>query len=196
MTDKQTMFPAVTADAIRNSLQATASAMPNIGDAAYMSYAKGVWTYGVEKDDATLETWAVNPASFQMGIIGWEDGRVVYEEMYPAGQGKTINEEELPAIAEGDSNGYSRQSGLMMKSMESGVQALFKSSSHGGKSAISALSGDILAGMTDARPIAVVKLGTESYQHKKYGLIHKPVFEIVGWADMDGNVEKEKRQLV
>jgi hypothetical protein len=34
--------------------------------------------------------------------------------------------------------------------------------------------------------VAIVRLKKDSYQHKSYGKIYTPVFEIVEWMSMDG----------
>jgi hypothetical protein len=36
------------------------------------------------------------------------------------------------------------------------------------------------------RPVPIVTLGKDHYQHKSYGRIYTPVFEIVEWVSMDG----------
>ena len=38
-------------------------------------------------------------------------------------------------------------------------------------------------------PVPVVKLKKEHYQHKSYGRIFTPVFEIVNWVSLDGAAE-------
>jgi hypothetical protein len=39
-----------------------------------------------------------------------------------------------------------------------------------------------------SKPVPVVLLKKEHYQHKSYGRIYTPVFEIVEWVGMDGEV--------
>jgi hypothetical protein len=36
------------------------------------------------------------------------------------------------------------------------------------------------------KPVAIVRLKKDHYQHKSYGKIYTPVFEIVEWMSMDG----------
>jgi hypothetical protein len=46
-----------------------------------------------------------------------------------------------------------------------------------------------IANQVDAdqsKPVPVVKLKKEHYQHKSYGRIYTPIFEIVEWVGMDG----------
>jgi len=59
----------------------------------------------------------------------------------------------------------------------------------GGKRAVQALAVAI-ANAVDAdqsKPVPVVLLKKEHYQHKSYGRIYTPIFEIVEWVGMDGS---------
>ena len=37
------------------------------------------------------------------------------------------------------------------------------------------------------KPVAIVRLKKDHYQHKSYGRIYTPVFEIKEWVSMDGD---------
>jgi hypothetical protein len=37
-------------------------------------------------------------------------------------------------------------------------------------------------------PCPVIVMTSESYPHTKYGKIYNPIFTIVGWSDMNGNL--------
>ena len=39
------------------------------------------------------------------------------------------------------------------------------------------------------KPVPIVKLQKDHYQHKSYGRIYTPVFEVVEWVSMDGTDE-------
>jgi len=39
--------------------------------------------------------------------------------------------------------------------------------------------------------VPVVRLKKEHYQHKSYGRIFTPVFDVVEWLTLDGEAEKE-----
>jgi hypothetical protein len=41
------------------------------------------------------------------------------------------------------------------------------------------------------KPVPVVRLKKEHYQHKSYGRIFTPVFDVVEWLTLDGEAEKE-----
>jgi hypothetical protein len=40
--------------------------------------------------------------------------------------------------------------------------------------------------------VPIVTLGKDHYQHKSYGRIYTPVFEIVEWVSMDGEEAAEE----
>jgi hypothetical protein len=42
-----------------------------------------------------------------------------------------------------------------------------------------------------AKPVPLVLLKKEHYQHKSYGRIFTPVFDIVDWASLDGDAAEE-----
>jgi hypothetical protein len=61
----------------------------------------------------------------------------------------------------------------------------------GGKRSVQALA-VALADQVDkdqSKPVPVVRLKKEHYQHKSYGRIFTPVFEVVDWVSLDGEPE-------
>jgi hypothetical protein len=71
---------------------------------------------------------------------------------------------------------------------DEGMEARYTVTSVGGKRAVQALAVAI-ANQVDAdqsKPVPVVRLKKEHYQHKSYGRIYTPVFELVEWVGMDG----------
>jgi hypothetical protein len=71
---------------------------------------------------------------------------------------------------------------------DEGIEARFSTTSAGGKRAVAELGVNvgkrIKAQMPDT--VAICKLGSSTYQHKTYGRIFYPVFEILEWVTMDG----------
>ena len=68
------------------------------------------------------------------------------------------------------------------------MEARYTVTSVGGKRAVQALAVAI-ANQVDAdqtKPVPVVLLKKEHYQHKSYGRIYTPLFDIVEWVGMDG----------
>jgi hypothetical protein len=71
---------------------------------------------------------------------------------------------------------------------DKGMEARYTVTSVGGKRAVQTLA-VALADQVDkdqTKPVAIVRLKKDHYQHKSYGKIYTPVFEIVEWMSMDG----------
>jgi hypothetical protein len=68
------------------------------------------------------------------------------------------------------------------------LEVRYTVTSVGGKRAVQQL-GVAIAAQVEAdqsKPVPVVRLKKDHYQHKSYGKIYTPVFEIVEWISMDG----------
>jgi len=46
------------------------------------------------------------------------------------------------------------------------------------------------------KPVAVVALSKEHYQHKAYGRIYTPMFDIVEWISLDGEPEDTPQEVI
>jgi hypothetical protein len=71
---------------------------------------------------------------------------------------------------------------------DKGLEARYTVTSVGGKRAVQTLA-VALADQVEkdqSKPVAIVRLKKDHYQHKSYGKIYTPVFEIVEWMSMDG----------
>jgi hypothetical protein len=157
----------------------------------------GHWVFGADQtevQDGSL--WAINPFSFVHGFIAWGDGEVLGEKMVPV---STPLPEMEPAHANAK-RGWEPQVGMSLKCLDGedeGLECRFSTTSVGGKRAVSALAVAIATQVdTDqSKPVAVVKLKKEHYQHKSYGRIFTPVFEVVKWIGMDGNAAVAEPEL-
>lgn len=147
----------------------------------------GHWVYGADQTEVEDDAkWAVNPFSFVHGYIAWGDGEVLGEKMVSVSQPLPELEGAPPAAK----RGWETQVGLSLKCLsgeDKGLEARFSTTSVGGKRAVQALAAAI-ATQVDAdqsKPVPVILLKKEHYQHKSYGRIYTPVFEIVEWVGMD-----------
>ena len=153
----------------------------------------GHWVFGADQteveDDAT---WAVNPFSFVHGFIAWGDGDVLGEKMVSVSQPLP----ELDGAPPAAKRGWETQVGLSLKCLtgeDKGLEARFSTTSVGGKRAVQALAVAI-ANQVEAdqnKPVPVILLKKEHYQHKSYGRIFTPVFDIVEWVGMDAEATGE-----
>jgi hypothetical protein len=67
------------------------------------------------------------------------------------------------------------------------MQARYSATSVGGKRAVQTLAAAIAEQVekNPAKPVPLVELRKEHYQHKSYGRIFTPIFEVVNWASLD-----------
>jgi len=184
-TFSQANLPAVAS--LSSALRSLENDVPPAGVAILKMDKTGHWVFGADQteveDDAT---WAVNPFSFVHGFIAWGDGDVLGEKMVSVSQPLP----ELDGAPPAAKRGWETQVGLSLKCItgeDKGLEARFSTTSVGGKRAVQALAVAI-ANQVEAdqtKPVPVILLKKEHYQHKSYGKIYTPVFEIVEWVGMD-----------
>ena len=194
MTFSLVNLPSVTT--LSTALRALEQDVPAAGVAILKMDKTGHWVYGADQteveDDAT---WAINPFSFVHGFIAWGDGEVLGEKMVSVSSPLP----ELEVAPPNAKRGWETQVGMSLKCLsgeDKGLEARFSTTSVGGKRAVQALAVAI-ATQVDAnqtKPVPVITLGKEHYQHKSYGRIFTPVFDIKEWASMDGSVAEAEAE--
>ena len=147
----------------------------------------GAWSYGADGSEVDDEEFALNPSSFQWGYVAWADttggapANKLDERMGPA---------HLPMPDMGDppkgSRGWEAQLGFSIKGVTKAVKDVelqYRSSSDGGKRAVSALANEVAA---QDKPglIPIIVCESRSYKHASYGKIYAPVFKILRWVPM------------
>lgn len=183
----QAGLPAVSSltTALRTAAQTLA---PSTGVVILKMDRTGHWVFGADQTEVEDEsTWAVNPFSFVHGFIAWGDGQVLAEKMAPMTQPLP----EVEAAPPGAAKGWEAQIGFSLKCLtgeDAGMEARYTATSVGGKRAVQelalAVAGQIEKDQT--KPVAVITLGKDHYQHKSYGRIYTPVFKVDKWVGMEG----------
>lgn len=153
----------------------------------------GHWVFGAEQTEIEEDsTWAINPFSFVHGFIAWGDGEVLAEKMVSVASPLP----ELDEAPPGAKKGWESQVGMSLKCVsgeDKGLEARYTVTSVGGKRAVQTLA-VALADQVEkdqSKPVAIVRLKKDHYQHKSYGKIYTPVFEIVEWVSMDAEPAAE-----
>ena len=156
----------------------------------------GHWVFGADQTEAEDDSrWAVNPFSFVHGFIAWGDGEVLGEKMASVTQPLP----ELDTAPPGAKKGWEQQVGMMLKCLngeDAGLECRYTTTSVGGKRAVQELAVAI-AGQVEkdpSKPVPIVSLGKDHYQHKSYGKIFTPVFKVVEWVSMDGETDKDVQE--
>ena len=184
---KQAGLPAVSSlsSALRVAAQ---SAAPAGGTVILKMDRTGHWVFGADQDEVEPGSkWAVNPYSFVHGYIAWGDGQVLGEKM----AAMTEPLPEVEAAPPGASKGWEMQIGFSLKCIsgeDAGMEARYTATSVGGKRSVQELALAVAeqADKDSTKIVAVVTLGKDHYQHKSYGRIYTPVFDVVEWVGMNG----------
>ena len=153
----------------------------------------GHWVFGADQTEVEDDSlWAVNPFSFVHGYIAWGDGEVLAEKLVPVSEPLP----ELEPAPAASKKGWEMQVGMSLactNGEDEGLQVRYTTTSVGGKKAVQALA-IAIADQVDkdqAKPVPMVELRKEHYQHKSYGRIYTPVFHITDWVSMDASEAPE-----
>jgi hypothetical protein len=148
----------------------------------------GHWVFGADQTEVEADsTWAVNPFSFVHGYIAWGDGEVLGEKMVSVSDPLPEMDDAPPQAK----RGWETQVGMSMKCLtgeDKGLEARYTTTSAGGKRGVQTLAVAIAEQVDkdQSKPVPVVLLKKEHYQHKSYGRIFTPLFDIQSWVSMDG----------
>jgi hypothetical protein len=146
----------------------------------------GHWVFGADQTEVEDDSrWAINPFSFVQGFIAWGDGEVLGEKMVSVSQPLP----EMPEAPPGAKKGWEMQIGCSLKCIsgeDAGMEARYTTTSVGGKKAVQSLAVAIAAQVEkdQSKPVPIVMLARDHYQHKSFGKIFTPVFNIVEWVSM------------
>ena len=194
MTFSLVNLPSV--QSLSTALRALENDVASAGVAILKMDKTGHWVYGADQteveDDAT---WAINPFSFTHGFIAWGDGEVLGEKMVSVSQPLP----ELDTAPNGAKRGWETQIGMSLKCLngeDEGLEARFSTTSVGGKRSIQALAVAIANQVEkdQTKPVPVIVLGKEHYQHKSYGRIYTPIFDVKEWIAMDGGASADEAE--
>lgn len=158
----------------------------------------GEWVFGVDSEELKKGTQLyANPLSFSSGYVAWHKGQVENEVMQPIIDGP-VDPSRLKEVQA--KKGWEDQSSidLLLPDDNQPVQLVYKTSSIGGLRMLIGLAGEFAVAQMEnpERTYAVIELGADSYEHKEYGTVYTPEFNIVGWLDADGNKITNRKKLV
>lgn len=149
----------------------------------------GHWVFGADQTEIEDDSkWAINPFSFIHGFIAWGEGDVLGEKMVSIAQPLP----DMDAPPPGAKRGWETQVGFSVKCIsgeDEGMEARFSTTSVGGKKAVQALAVAIAAQVEkdQTKPVPVIELSKDHYQHKSYGRVYTPVFKVLEWVSMSGD---------
>lgn len=149
------------------------------------------WIFGQTNEkveDGSI--WVVNPLTLAHGWVCWSNNAsddvnsLLGEKMAP------VSEPLPPMPAAINGYEFKPQRGMELKCLNGrheDIQVLYKGSSGGGVKGFVALIDKIYAQLAERPdfPCPVVELEYETYDHKKWGTIANPIFNVVDWASLD-----------
>lgn len=175
---------------LQSAMQTSAQLDPRggIDGVDYLNFSgkRGVYELGVDKNNVDPnEAWLVNPAGYQDGWICWKDGRPVATRLYDLGVPVPTPDMNEHGPFPKDGDGWYQAKAMMIRSIDTGVQAYWKINSVSGVSTMAALQRDInqrlVAGMAY---YPVISLDREQFSAQGYKNF-KPIIKVMGWLDED-----------
>lgn len=210
-------LPRINIGTFRQQLQQARDTVVLPGSTPFLRLGKddGVWVYGQEDTEVEEGSlWAINPLSMQVGVIAWppqssklkdpiKKMRAIFDASSPP-----IDKLQLGQAANGGEwddcisfqlqcvGGIDEKTGKEMKVEDVGVVIEYQQNSYGGKQAFDEIAKAMMV-QVESNPnmiVPVCLLKSSSYTHQKWGVIHKPEFDIVKWVAMDGSTGEEPQQ--
>lgn len=180
---------------IAKGLKRTRRRSPAGGGAVeYLRMSKsGKWTSGKAKTPRGDDTAIFNIASLQAGYSCWTDypasekkkNKLVAEKMKLSVEGE-INMDDLPDVGEWD---WKFQQAISGTFIDDKKPFSYSTTSQGGLDALDVVLEAIDARIDDGEEVflfPMVQFDHDTYDHDSWGETFVPIFEVVGWADMDG----------
>lgn len=190
---------------LKQGLANVANTIPASGGDPYLRMlTDGQWVFGADDIEvADNDVWAVNIFSVLHGYVCWtqypKDERTgkqikkndkLGEVLVPSSEPKPLKS----SLHDHSPWEWSDAVSFQLKGKEgenAGEQVLYNVSSKGGLGAAQKLLDAITKQLDDdiEHPVPLVKLLSDHYPHSTYGRTYFPIFEIVGWATLDGAAE-------
>lgn len=209
-TRPTTGFGLISRDDLAKSLNNAAMSMPNVGgDLSFLKMDKnnGDWLFGQEETVVESDSlWAVNPMSLKHGFVAWdtEAGGPPVQEIMVSINRPLPPVESLPALpmSKPDKKGntyqleYQQQRSVELVCVsgeDEGTKVEYKQSSVGAMKLFGKLTNALLDQLAKDpdKIVAIGKLNSDTYPHKKYGKITNPLFDIVEWRTVDNTAPVE-----
>lgn len=185
-------LPAANIAAFKQALEQTVAAIPDSTGALFLKLTKGgEWIYGQDGVEVQPGShWAINPANMRKGYIAWGTGAVLGKITRNIVQPPVLPS-DLPPAPAGCKKGWEEVVCMELACItgeDKGTVVEYEQNSDGGIKAFRQVAEAILkqAQVSDTDIVPVVELVTDSYIHREYGKIFKPVFKVVSWAPLNG----------
>lgn len=216
-TRPTTGFGLINREDLAKSLNNAAVSMPSVGgDQQYLKMLTkgrdaGTWVYGQEETEVEEGSlWAINPLSIKHGYVAWDThaGGAPVQEIMVSINRQLPSKDSLPVLPPGTPSKkapnvpvdleYADQrsfDAVCISGADEGVTVEYKQSSAGSMKLFSKVVNALLDQVSKGDAIvAVGKWGFSSYDHKTYGEIYNPEFEIVEWRTVEDTSPAEAKE--
>ena len=160
---------------------------------------KGDWCYGASNTDVEEGSeWAISPMTIKRGYVAWKDRKPFKSAMAGIGEAaiKTSDLEDLDGIEHttGQDKGKPVRWDecvafdlLCITGEDKGTVVAYETTTYGGRKAATEVIENMAraAAQDEHAIIPVVVLDKDSYQHKEYGKVFTPIFDIQEFVSAD-----------
>jgi hypothetical protein len=162
---------------------------------------RGNWVFGMENEEVQGGSrWIVNIMSLAHGWCCWVETSGNDKNKLKGEVMVSITKPKPAMPPPIDNTPYKEQRAFNLKCYDgedAGAEVAYKTNSDGGMKAfdklILAIQQRLVADPLHCCPVLV--FGAESYDHPKWGETWKPIFDIVDWSDMNGNLAGQPAQV-
>ena len=150
----------------------------------------GAWVWGQTNEPMQPGSrWVLNITSLQHGWVCWDDGEMKGEVLVSMLDPKPARPQPVNGAE------YEERRAFELRCYDGddeGVEVVYKINSMGGIKGVDTLLQTIQRRIAvpefRSHPCPVIVFDHSSYDHPKYNIIHNPIFNVVGWSDMNGNL--------
>jgi hypothetical protein len=168
-------------------------------DLIKLDKASGTWTIGQsELEMQEGSNWAVNVLSMCHGYVCWSNyqgtrkNERLGEVMVPMHEPKPPKPQPIEGFPFTEQRSFEA---VCLNGEDAGQEVQFKNGSVGTMKAFKKLEDAVKGRLKDTTkrkyPCPVIQFKSDKYKHSDYGWIQNPIFEVVGWANFNGDLEGE-----
>ena len=155
----------------------------------------GEWVFGGTNEEVQPGSrWAINVMTLAHGWSCWVEGAGSSANSLAGEVMASMTAPKPPRPPDIDGVPYKDQRTMDLKCIDgddAGTEVIHKITSLGGIKAVDGLLAAIYAQLATSPdyPCPVVTFAKDYYDHKKWGRIYTPIYNVVGWADMNGQLQ-------
>jgi hypothetical protein len=154
----------------------------------------GEWVYGQSNEEVQSGSqWVINIMSLAHGWTCWVEGAGNAKNSCRGKLMVSMTEAKPACPPPIDNTPFKELRSFELKCItgeDVGIEVLHEVGSLGGMRAVDGLLAKIQAQLAvdPAHPCPVLILGKDHYDHTKWGRIYTPVYQVIDWSDMNGNI--------